>query len=225
MAAHPGFSEDDLEAALRRQPRHGLALLHEHFGLLVARYLKRVTWGLLSPEDLQDAYQETLRAVMLHVSRPGFQPERPLRLVFALARRKGVDALRRRGHQVRTDVQSVLECGAADLVASRVGAVWRERMGPAEAAEFREVLLEIVQSLPERQRLVARVFIDHFEDFGRRDTYEPLAASLSVVTGQPENVQAVKSAWRAARGKIAAELARRGYDLAGGSDRERTPAE
>jgi hypothetical protein len=34
---------------------------------------------------------------------------------------------------------------------------------------------------------------------------------VAAVTGQPENVEAIKSAWRAARAKIAAELARRGY--------------
>jgi DNA-directed RNA polymerase specialized sigma24 family protein len=198
-------AEDTLQGYLRADPDRALAYLHEHFGLLIARYLKRVTWSLLGAEDLKDAYQETLKGVLEKVRAPGFEPARPLRLVYAIARRKGLDCLRRRGHRPVAD-NALLH----RITAEPPGP---ERLGPAEAKEFREVLLQIVQALPDRQRLIARVFVDHFEEFRPRETYEPLARAVSAITGEPVNVPAVKSAWHAARGTIATELSRRGYPL------------
>jgi DNA-directed RNA polymerase specialized sigma24 family protein len=207
-------SEEALQECLRADPERAVVLLHEWYGLHIARYLKRVTWSLLGPEDMKDAYQETLRAVLERVRSPGFEPSRPLRLVYAIARRKGTDALRRRGYRANTNEDSILHLVAADLKESDLGFAWKKRMGPAEAKEFREVLLKAVAALPARQRLVARVFIDHFEEFRERNTYQPLARAVSTVTGEPENVAAIKSAWRAARTTLAEELARHGYPVA-----------
>jgi DNA-directed RNA polymerase specialized sigma24 family protein len=216
MTTASAASEEALQDCLRADPDRAIALLHEWYALQIARYLKRVTWSLLGPEDLKDAYQETLRAVLERVRAPGFDPRRPLRLVYAIARRKGTDFLRRRGHRPNTNEDAILHLVAADLKETDLGFAWKKRMGPVEAKEFREVLLKAVAVLPERQRLVARVFIDHFEEFRERDTYQPLARAVSAVTGEPENVAAVKSAWRAARATLAEELARRGYPIAEG---------
>jgi DNA-directed RNA polymerase specialized sigma24 family protein len=213
MTTAPAISEEVLQDCLRADPDRAVVVLHEGFGLHIARYLKRITWSLLGPEDLKDAYQETLRAFLERVRAPGFEPSRPLRLVYAIARRKGTDCLRRRGYRPNTNEDGILHLVAADLKETDLGFAWRKRMGPAEAKEFREVLLQAVAALPERQRLVARAFIDHFEEFRERDTYQPLARAVSAVTGEPENVNAVKSAWRAARTALAAELARRGYPV------------
>jgi DNA-directed RNA polymerase specialized sigma24 family protein len=213
MPSRPTVTEDDLAHVLREDPARALALVHEQFGLLLVRYLKRWSWGLLSVEDLQDAYQETLCAFWQQARRSEFEPDRALRLVQAIARRKAIDALRRRGHAGSMQMPEPRPELEADLRGSRLGVAWRERMRPAERQELREVLLDIVAELPERQRLVARVFLDHFEEFNPRDTYPPLTVALSRLTGQAENVLAVKSLWRAARAKIAEQLTRRGYAL------------
>jgi hypothetical protein len=84
-------------------------------------------------------------------------------------------------------------------------------MGSAERSEFRQTLLGIVEDLPERQRLVARIFIDHFEEFSPRDIYHRLAALVSDFTGRDEQVEAIKSLWHLARKRIGAELTRQGY--------------
>src|SRR5947209_4923175 len=199
-------AEETLQDQLRADPERAVAYLHEQFGLQIARYLKRVTWSLLDAEDLKDAYQETLKGVLEKVRTPGFDPGRPLRLVYAIARRKGCDGLRRRGHRMAT---------ADDETLQQIRAIpgTTPLLGPAEAREFREVLFKIIEALPARQRLVARVFVDHFEEFRARETYQPLAEAVSAITGEPENVLAVKSAWRAARAAIASELIHRGYPL------------
>jgi DNA-directed RNA polymerase specialized sigma24 family protein len=176
-----------------------------------------VTWSLLGAEDLKDAYQETLKGVLEKVRTPGFEPGRPLRLVYAIARRKGCDCLRRRGHRVATSDDATLNRITAAPGGSDLGFAGRQRMGPAEAKEFRELLLQIIAALPARQRLVARVFVDHFEEFRQRETYQPLARAVSAITGEPENVTAVKSAWRAARATIVGALAQRGYPLTEGT--------
>src|SRR5262249_10505655 len=160
----------------------------------ILRYLKRLTWGLLTAEDLQDAYQETLAALWRQAQQPGFDAERPLRLTYALARRKAIDLLRRRGHNARTNADATLA-----LLVQASSLSWHgRRLWRAEAVELRELLLEIVQGLPARQRLVARVFIDHFDNWGQRDVYSPLTEAVAAVTGQPENEEAIKSCWRAA---------------------------
>jgi DNA-directed RNA polymerase specialized sigma24 family protein len=205
--------EIDLVAVLRRDPVRALGLLHARHGERLARYLKRITWGLLSAEDLQDAYQDVLHAFWRRSCQPDFDPERYLGLLCVLAQRRGLDALRRRGHRACTSVEGLLPRLDADLGDSKLGLAWREKMGPAERAEFHSVLRQVVEALPPRQRLVARVFIDHYEGFGPRDTYQPLTAAVSDVTGQPETAEAIKSVWRAARAAIAAGLKRRGYEF------------
>ena len=84
-------------------------------------------------------------------------------------------------------------------------------IGPGETRELREALPEIIQSLPHRRRLMARAFVGHFEQPGRRDTHEVLARAVAEATGRAENAEAVKSAWRAARTRFRAEWSRRGY--------------
>jgi RNA polymerase sigma factor (sigma-70 family) len=213
MTAPPSVHNDDLRDALQEAAAAALDHLHAAFGVRLARYLKRVTWGLLSPEDLQDAYQETLLAFWKQTQAVGFDPEQPLRLAQTIAQRKGLDALRRRGHRPATNQESLMSAIETDLQSSRLGIAWCKQMGPAERQELRQVLLDTIAALPERQRLVARVYLDHFEDFGQRDLYEPLTRAVAEVTGQAENVQAIKSLWRAARTALAAELTRRGYAL------------
>jgi hypothetical protein len=85
------------------------------------------------------------------------------------------------------------------------------RLDALERAELRGVFAELFGQLPPRQALVARLFLLHADDFGPRDTYQRLTEIVEAVTGQPQSVTAVKSAWHAARAALAVELRRRGY--------------
>ena len=70
----------------------------------------------------------------------------------------------------------------------------------------------VIATLPERQRIVAQAYVDHYEDYKERDTYLPLSEAVGRVTGRRENVVAVKSAWIEAEKKIVRELTRRGFN-------------
>ncbi|GIW88280.1 MAG: hypothetical protein KatS3mg108_2604 [Isosphaeraceae bacterium] len=213
MAATDPVSEADLESAFRDDPDFAIELLDADYQEHILRYIKRETYGLLDPHELLVAYQETMLAMIVLARRPGFDPQRPLRMVQSIARNKGMDLLREHGHSVNTNEDAILDAVAADLKNTDLGFEWRLNIAPAEAKEFRVVLLEIIQTLPHRQRIVARCFVDHFEDFRERDTYRPLAEAVGAVTGKTESVAAVKSDWRFAREKIAAALTKRGYSF------------
>src|SRR5262249_17987506 len=159
-----------------------------------------------------EIYQEVLISVWKKAKEPGFNPSRPLRIVYRITRFRVADHRRRRKHRANTNEDGILGAVAASLKDTDLGFQWKLHMGPAELREFRKSLPEIIATLPRRQRLVAECFKDNFEDFrGERDVAKPLADAVSAVTGNTENVVAVMSAWRVAREKIAAELQRRGF--------------
>jgi RNA polymerase sigma factor (sigma-70 family) len=211
MAATEPVTEADVESALRDDPDFAIELLHAEYQGLIIRYIKRESWSEFGPDELMVAYQETMLALIEKVREPGFDPSRPLRMLYGIARNKAKDLLRERGHRMNTNEDGYLGAAAADLKNTDLGFEWRLNIGPAEANEFREIVLEIIQTLPPRQRLVARCFVDNYEDFRERNTSKPLAEAVSAVTGKAESVAAVRSDWRFAREKIAAALVRRGY--------------
>ncbi len=213
MAPTDPVSQADLESAFRDDPDSAFELLDAGYRENILRYIKLKTFGLLDEDELMVAYQESMLALVELARRPGFDARRPLRIVYEIARNKGMDILRDHGHRVNTNEDAIVDWVAADLKNTDLGYKWCANIGPTEAKEFRVVLLEIIQTLPTRQRIVALCFVDHFEDFRTRDIYEPLVAAVSVVTGEVESVAAVKSVWRFAREKIAAALARRGYSF------------
>lgn len=217
MSAVNPVVEGELEYYLREDPDYALRHLYENYRLEITQHIKWVTWGMLRPEELKDAFQETMLALVQKVREPGFDPSRPLRMVKAIARNKALDILReRRRHRVNTNHDAILDALAENLQGSDV-AFGHGLLSPSGKVEFWDAVVAIVLTLPERQRVVARAFIDNFEDFGARDTYRPLADAVSAITGQMEDVVAVKSAWREAREKIRAGLVERGYGFIDGS--------
>ena len=215
MGVESSDGETVLEEAFRLDPDLGIELLDSEFGELIFRRIKRVAWSS-SLDDRLDIYQETLLAMLQRARRPDFDTRRPLRLAQAIACRKAVDHLRKRHHRLNADDDAVLSHIAADLKDTNLGFEWKY-LGPVEWSEFRKALLEVLATLPERQRVVAQAFVDHYEDFKERDTYLPLAEAVGRVTGRRESVVGVKSAWADAKRKIIAEMSRRGFNYLDGS--------
>ena len=88
---------DEDFAELLRDDRAGfLNALSECYAGKIMAYLGKVSWDILDEHELADAYQETLRAVWQRIGRSDLDAERPLRMVFRIARNKGVDARRRK---------------------------------------------------------------------------------------------------------------------------------
>lgn len=107
--------------------------LSAHLRAFVRRRLARL------PDDVEDIVQESLLAV--HNQRHTYDAAQPLTAwVYAIARYKLVDFLRRRGG--REAITDPLD-DAAELLHAADG----------EAAEARRDLAKLLESLPERQRL------------------------------------------------------------------------
>jgi hypothetical protein len=94
MADSAAADEREDGEARRRWAASELDRLHRQFGPSILGYLKRVTLGLLPPGALFDAYQNTLVALLERVQQPDYDPKEPGRLICAVARHKGIDALR-----------------------------------------------------------------------------------------------------------------------------------
>jgi DNA-directed RNA polymerase specialized sigma24 family protein len=211
MAATDPVSETDLDEAFEEGAEFGIRYLDSEYRERVLRHIKWVGRGFLDYHDQLDVYQETLIAMHARAQRPGFDPCRSLRMVFAIGRNKAIDLLRERGHRINLDEDVILDIVAADTKGSDLLLQWRLHIFPIEQRELREILLEFIATLPLRQRIVAQCFIDNYEDFRQRDTYRPLADAVGAITGITESVAAVKNDWRYAREKIIEELHRRGY--------------
>ena len=133
-------------------------------------------------------------------------------LVFRIVKCRARDMLRRKKHRANPDTDAILSYVAKDYSESDIGiklrypdsVVWEE---------FRHNLYEVISALPERQRIVAWVFVENYEDFRERDTYTPLAELVSKITGKPETVVAVKNAWLEAKRKIVKEMSHRGFNF------------
>ena len=145
----------------------------------------------------------------LQLQKPDCPARAYLRHIYAIARNKGLDALRRLGYRAKTNVHDLLTCIEDDVSSRPVGSAWKQDLGESERAELRQTLLNIVEELPKRQRVVARVVLDQVEQ--ERENYEQLARRVSAITGQVENPDTVKHHWLAARKSLAQKLAERGY--------------
>jgi DNA-directed RNA polymerase specialized sigma24 family protein len=201
----------DTFGAVFRTPQLRLAWLHEQWGPRLARLIWNVTWGLILPEDLQDAYQETMRAFWTRLCTEEVPAHEYWPQLQAIARHKGLDAMRRRRCRPSTNSEETLAMLEDPYRHDARGLDGWPRLVPAECEEFRAVLAATVAALPPRQRLVAEVYLEHCAEFGPRDIYDHLTALVGRRTGQPEKVETIKSLWHAARKAIAAGLARRGY--------------
>lgn len=112
------------------------AFLEELAGHLRAFLRKRLA---RAPDEVEDLIQESLLAV--HIQRHTYDPRQPLTpWVYALARYKLIDYLRRRGRT--EDLNEPLD-EESQLLAAR----------DSEAAEARRDLAVLLAGLPDRQRL------------------------------------------------------------------------
>jgi len=211
MAATDPISEPELDEAFEQGSEFGIRYLDSECRERILRYIKRCGRGFFDYHDQVDVYQETLIAMHARAQKVDFDPCRSLRMVMTIARHKSFDLLRKRGHRINLNADAILDAVAADTKGSDIHSKWKLHVFPIEQRELREILLEFIATLPERQRVVAHCFINNYEDIRLRDTYRPLADAVGAITGSTESVAAVKSVWRVAREKIIAELRRRGY--------------
>jgi DNA-directed RNA polymerase specialized sigma24 family protein len=181
MTSSNPITEQELEEAFQDDPEFGLALLHSDFRDQIARYIKSKLWGLpcgILREEIRDVYQETMLALIPIIRTPDFDWKDPMRIVYDIAQKKSIDHLRRRKYRPKQDVDGAIEQIANDLSGTILGVTWKY-LGKQAWQEFRDALLVAVTTvLTPKQAIVARCYVDHFEEFGEREIYAPLARRL-----------------------------------------------
>ncbi len=208
------MTEAELEEAFREDPEVALELLDEEFRGRIARFIKSKVLGI-NAADLADLYQSTLLDFVRAVRRPGFDPSRPLRLVFHIAKSRAIDFLRRkRPYDFDADPEAILQLVAADLKGTDLGRRWKY-LDPVVWREFRRALHDEILALPERQRQIAVAFVALFEKLQEAPDYRLLARAVSRESGNDENVVTVKSGWHEARRRLMRRLTQRGFDFLG----------
>lgn len=214
MAAANPITEEELEEAFQDDPEFALGLLHEEFRHQIGRYIKSKLWVLpaeMRAQEMKDVYQDTMLDMVKVIRSPDFDGRRPLRIVYDIAQKRAIDALRRRKFRPKQDVDDALEQIAKDLSGTKIGLEWK-LLDKVVWAEFRQALIEAMCTvLTPKQQIVARCFVDNYEDFGEREIYAPLARMVGEITGQVENVVTIKKQWQDAKKRLVKELARRGF--------------
>jgi DNA-directed RNA polymerase specialized sigma24 family protein len=214
MTFSNSITEQELGQAFRDDPEFGLALLHSEFRDQIARYIKSKMWGLSSAllaEEIKDVYQETMLELIPLVRSADFDRNDPMRIVYEIAKRRAIDHLRRRKFRPKQDVDGAIDRIAQDLAGTSLGLEWR-LLDKLAWQEFRDALMvAVTKVLTPKQSIVARCYVDHFEDFGERDIYAPLARLVAEITGEYENAVTIKKLWHEAKKRLVAELVRKGY--------------
>ena len=185
------LNEDPIEVRAIAAVKAGDASSYDY---LVSKYLKRVisiAWGIVrNPADAEDLSQEAFVKAFESIAR--FKTGEPFGpWIYRIVTNLALDVMKHRKrfrHEEITDAAPAERRDRADL--------------PAIANELAERIDRGIQSLPEMQRIVARLYL--VEEFGHTE--------IAMMTGLSEGT--VRSHLSLARGKLKEKLA----DLHGGSN-------
>lgn len=146
-----------------------------------------------TPRDLDfccDVFEKTCDAARETIDRKladgTFYRGRPEALFLTIARRTFFRDLKRRARQV--DLPK--DCAAP-------GATHLSRM--LTDTEFGELLEHITQLLPDRERIVFNLYVEHYDEFGKRDIYVKLTDLVNQELSRPLTSEAVRLILRRAR--------------------------
>lgn len=149
---------------------------------------------LLGPEDLADAWQETLRDLLKAVRARDIDPERELcPRLWTIFLRRAFDCLRRKDRY-----EGVLERVKERLSGTTAGEILA-RMDEEERTHLLKKVHQAVGTLPVRQRTVIETFVDHFP---ATEDMDALRQRVSEATGYEETQGSVKRALQEVRRKL-----------------------
>lgn len=208
-------ADEDLAEILQDDARLFMQTLSDYYPSKIMAYLGKVSWDILDEHELADAYQETLRDVWQRIRQPDFDPDRPLRMVFRIARNKGIDARRRKFGQRQVNETDITDLVIADMEGTDL-ALAVKHQSVEERRRFDETLPKLLAELPNRQRAAATAFVECYADIRQGEKWEQLAQSMSALTGKSISIDAATSALRAALEKLRAALVREGFEFVEG---------
>lgn len=182
----------------------GLVLIHQHLQNRIVGWLRREFPGM-APDDLADAWGETLVGILRRARERQFDGDRPLMpLLCKIAYARATDHTRR-----RTTRDDALAAVGEMLRGTQAGRQW-QRLDPAERNEVMALIRGAIATLPGKQREVFQAFIDGYPETRSR---EVLREKVSEATGREETLVSVKRALQEGRAKVGEFLRRKGYDF------------
>lgn len=208
--ASDDFGRKDLEEAFRIDPRFGMDVLYKYFQPEIAGYIKYVGHGALDEHDIADIFSEVLLDMIVATDKSTFDPTDPMRLVYRIAYTNTKEFLKKRGIRSAANLDDCLDFLAEDLQKSDLYLKWKY-LSSEEQLAFNHALFDIINTLPEMQRITAIVFVTRYKDIRDRKVFATVAEGIREFSGKDITTAAAKRNWHEARKKIADELLKRGY--------------
>jgi DNA-directed RNA polymerase specialized sigma24 family protein len=204
-----GLDEEEVSILLignEEEQNEAIRSIDRHLRRPIADVIRKAAPSLRA-EELRDAYQDVILAIIQAVREQRYDADRPLLpFIFTLARFKAIDRVRRKSR--KTGNEQVLDAIAETLADTKVGEAWRNVASKHDGRKMMEAIANAICRMPERQRLVASVVMDLFPE---TPTLQQIQEEVHQGTGEQLTVVAIKSAWREARKKIREQLVREGY--------------
>jgi DNA-directed RNA polymerase specialized sigma24 family protein len=191
-----------LLAGNEKEISRALELVDEHLrGRLYGWLYKRFPG--LAPDDLANAWGDTLLAVHRAARAGRYDPGRPLLpWLCKIARARAVDGTRRETRRA----------GAAAAAAYDLARLLQGRhcggLTPAERHELLRLIHEAIDALPDVQQKVWRAFVTYYPESADR---RALRRAVALMTCHVLTPATVKRALQEGRGKVRAFLRQKGY--------------
>ncbi|HEV3255338.1 MAG TPA: sigma-70 family RNA polymerase sigma factor [Gemmataceae bacterium] len=180
----------------------GVALIDRDLGPPFFAWLRR-RFPLLAAEDLASVWQDTLLSVFKAARGRRYDRKRPLvPWLCSIANARGVDEVRREASR-QADVAAV----AHALRQAETGWQWERLSGP-EREEIALAIGDATDTLPQRQRLVFRVWVRFYPE---TENLKVLRREVSRVNGKEATAASIKRALQEARRKVRTFLRATGY--------------
>lgn len=211
--------EEDLSEALRvGDTVYFMESLIEQCADRIQRHIKRRAQGVLDADEQAIVYSETLKQIFARISEPGFTVEKPLPFVFTVAKRRTIDATRKKTRLTIAENGDELLGEIVDR--SKAGGIilkWRELSNP-EKDEFNSIIAKTLVGgkLTRMQCLVVQAYVDHllkFHDVQFKDLIQPLQDA----TGKRLKVATIRSHWNSAKEIIKNELIKNHFQFVEGA--------
>lgn len=149
--------------------------------------------------------------MLLAARKPGFDPDRPVRLAMHIAKQRTKDRRSKCRLTSRREGNGYHDHIIEDMKATQLGL--KAKCDPIDWANFDAALWEKIGTFSPMQHAAAVCFVDVYEDVREQDSYGPLADAMTEFLGKPVSHVAAKSAWHAANKKLADDLRRRGFNF------------
>lgn len=208
---------DELERLFREEPRFALEVLHTDYREHIWRYIKSFAWWL-SPEDIDDIYQNTFIRLIKVVRQSDFDPQKPMRLVCDLAKKAAIDWHRRKKRRRMPDLDEAVQQIAHDRSTTKIGLEW-SLIFKEDWPKFRRALDQAIEELPRMQKAAALAFMRVYEKYRDEDSHRPIGELMTEeMPGQDMTALQAYDNWREAKTKLRMKLQRAGFNWVDGGE-------